>query len=66
MDLVPPGMTPSLFNSNPSWQLSLADFPCVPPVLSPSNLHADSMASMPHLASGQIAYNCDTGFMAGV
>lgn len=31
MDFDPLSMTPSLFNTNPSWQLSLADSPCVPP-----------------------------------
>ena len=66
MDLTPPSTTPSLFNSHPSWQLSSADFLCAPPVLSVSNLHADSMACLPHVASGQIAYNSSTGFMTGV
>ena len=66
MDLTHPSTTPALFNSHPSWQLSSADFLCVPPVLSVLNLHADSMACLPHVASGQIAYNSSTGFMTGV
>lgn len=31
MDLAPPSTIPSLFNTHPSWQLSSADFLCVPP-----------------------------------